>query len=56
MKATLRYFFLLAVFLVIFSLVEIKEKFPIMIGIVLGVTIAYWVSYAIIEKKRKKQN
>lgn len=56
MKATLRYFFLLTVFLVIFSLVEIKEKFPIMVGIALGVTFAYWISYAVIEKKTSKKD
>jgi hypothetical protein len=33
-----------------------KERFPIVIGITLAVTIAYWVSYAIIEKKRREQN
>ncbi|MBO7491226.1 MAG: hypothetical protein J6T59_02170 [Bacteroidales bacterium] len=34
----------------------IPERFPIVIGIVLAVTIAYWGSYAYIEKKRKQQD
>ncbi len=61
MKATLRYFMLLAVCIIPFtfmkdgSIVE-RERFPIVLGITLAVTIAYWVGYVIIEKKRKKQN
>ena len=56
MKAVLRYLMLLAVCLLpVTFLLEIKERFPISVGIVLAVTAAYWISYAILEKKRKKQ-
>lgn len=61
MKATLRYLMILALCLLPFTFIQNvefvdKERFPIVMGITLAVTIAYWVSYAIIEKKRKEQN
>ncbi|MCR4966127.1 MAG: hypothetical protein K6A41_10800 [Bacteroidales bacterium] len=57
MKAALRYFLLLAICLVPITFMPyIPERFPIVIGIVLAVTIAYWGSYAYIEKKRKQQD
>jgi hypothetical protein len=60
MKATLRYLMILALCLLPFTFIQNvefvdKERFPIVIGITLAVTIAYWVSYAIIEKKRREQ-
>jgi len=57
MKAALRYFLLLAICLVPITFMPyIPERFPIVIGIVLAVTIAYWGCYAYIEKKRKQQD
>lgn len=59
MKATLRFFIILAIFLIPTTFIEIgslSERFPIIIGITLAVTIGYWVCYAIIEKKRKQQS
>ncbi len=55
MKATLRYFMILALCLIPFTFIEIKERFPVVIGIFLAVTIAYWIGYALLEKKRKRQ-
>lgn len=58
MKATLRYFIILAVCLIpltIPDLVQIKERFLVELGIFLGVTAAYWTGYAIIQKKQKGQ-
>lgn len=60
MKAVLRYFMILALFVIPFTFIKDvefvdAERFPIVIGLTLAVTIAYWVSYAIIEKKRKQQ-
>jgi len=54
MKAVLRYFMILAICLIPFTFIDIKERFPIMIGITVGVSIAFWVANTIIEKKRKK--
>lgn len=61
MKATLRYLLILALFIIPFTFMKDvefidSERFPIVIGLTFAVTIAYWVSYAIIEKKRKKQH
>ncbi len=59
MKAALRFFIILAVFLIPITFIEmgsLSERFPIIIGVTLAVTIGYWVSYAIIEKKRKQQS
>lgn len=58
MKTVLRYFMVLAVCLIPFTFVKVgtlNERFPIMIGITIGVTIAFWVGNAIIQKKRKQQ-
>jgi uncharacterized PurR-regulated membrane protein YhhQ (DUF165 family) len=57
MKAVLRFFIILAAFLVPFTFLatDLKERFPIMVGITLAVTLGYWLSYAILEKKRKQQ-
>ena len=59
MKAALRFFIILAVFLIPITFIEmgsLSERFPIIIGVTLAVTIGFWVSYAIIEKKRKQQS
>lgn len=56
MKAFLRYFLIMAICLVPVTFMPyIPERFPIVIGIVLAVTIAYWGSYAYIEKRRRQQ-
>ena len=52
--AVLRYFIILAVCLVPFMFLEIAERFPIMVGITFAVTLAYWIGYALLERKRKK--
>ena len=57
MKAAFRYLLLMAICLVPITFMPyIPERFPIVIGIVLAVTIAYWGSYAYIEKMRKQQD
>lgn len=56
MKATLRYFIVLAVCLIPFTyLGEIKDRFLIQLGILFGVSAAYWISYALIKKKQGEQ-
>lgn len=52
--AALRYFMILALCLIPFTFIEIKERFPIMIGITLAVTLAYWLGYALLQRKKKK--
>lgn len=54
MMAVFRFFLLLAICLLPFTFLEIKERFPIMVGITLAVTIAYWLGYAILQRKKKK--
>ena len=54
--AVFRFFLLLAICLLPFTFLEIKEKFPIMVGITLAVTIAYWLGYAILQRKKKRDN
>ena len=58
MKTVLRFFIILAAFLVPFTFLatDLKDRFPIMVGITLAVTLGYWLSYAILEKKRKQQS
>ena len=54
--AVFRFFLLLAICLLPFTFLEVKERFPIMVGITLAVTIAYWLGYAILQRKKKKMN
>ncbi len=61
MKATLRFFILLAAFLIPFTFLgqganALGERFPIMVGITLAVTIGYWGCYAFLERKRKRDS
>ena len=54
MKTVFRYLLLLSVIILpIFVLLEDAEKFPIMFGAFLGVTIAYWVGLYFVRKKSK---
>jgi len=56
MKNTFIYFLLLGAFIIpLFLLFEHEEKFPILIGIVLGVTIAFWGAIIILNKRKKKE-
>lgn len=58
MKAVLRFFIILAAFLIPFTFLatDLKERFPIMMGVTLAVTLGYWISYAILKKKHKQQD
>ena len=53
MKAVLRYFIILAAFLIPFTFSSVKQRFPIQVGITLGVTLAYWGRYFWMKKKGK---
>jgi len=56
MKNTFLYFLLLAaIILPLFLLFEHEEKFPILIGITFGVTIAFWGAIIVMKRKSKKR-
>lgn len=56
MKAVLRYFLVLAVCLIPITFLDgIKDRFLVELGVLLGVTAAYWIGYAVIQRKQKKQ-
>jgi len=55
MKNTFFYFLLLAAVIIPLTfLFEHEEKFPIIMGIVLGVTIAFWGALMVMKRKTKK--
>lgn len=54
MMAVFRFFLLLAICLIPFVFLDIKERFSIMVGITLAVTLAYWLGYALLQRKKKK--
>lgn len=57
MKAVLRYLIVLATCLIPITFVDgIKDRFLVELGVLFGVTAAYWIGYFIIEKKRKNQS
>jgi len=54
MKTIFRYFLLLTVVIVpIFVLLDDKEKFPILAGAFLGVSLTYWIAVWVIKRKSK---
>ena len=56
MKTVFRYFLLLGVLIIpLFALLEDSEKFPILLGAFLGVTITYWIAIWIKERKEKRR-
>ena len=57
MKHTFYYFLLLgAVIIPLSFLFEHEEKFPIIMGIFLGMTIAFWGALMVMKKREKKKN
>jgi len=55
MKHLFHYFLLLtAIILPLFILFEHKEKFPILAGLFIGITISYWIAIFFLEKRKKK--
>jgi len=54
MKTIFRYFLLLLAFILpIFLLLDHNEKFFILIGVSLGITIAYWVGIYMLHRRNK---
>ena len=56
MKAVLRYFMLLAALLIPITFSSLKQRFPIVVGITLGVTLAYWGMYFWMKKKGNRKD
>jgi len=55
MKTTFRYFLLLGIIIIpLFLLLDDAEKFPILFGVFLGITITYWIAVWIMKVKKKK--
>ena len=53
---TIRYIFLLgAIIIPLFVLLDHKEKFSILFGAFLGVTVTYWIAVWILTIKSKKK-
>lgn len=50
-----RYVLLMGVLIVPIYFATINNKFPIMVGCVIGGTIAYWVGFFILKRKKKRQ-
>jgi hypothetical protein len=54
MKTIFYYFLLLGAFIIpLFILFEDSEKFPIMAGAFLGVTLAFWGAIIVMKRKKK---
>jgi len=57
MKTVFRYFLLLGVLIIpLFVLLKDDEKFPILFGAFLGITITYWIAIWVIKMKQKKNS
>jgi len=55
MKTTFRYFLLLGIIIIpLFVLLEDTQKFPILFGAFLGITITYWIAIWIQGAKGRK--
>jgi len=55
MKTTFRYFLLLGIIIIpLFVLLDDAEKFPILFGAFLGITITYWIAIWVLTVKGKK--
>ncbi len=53
MQNVLRYFIILAALLIPFTMSSLRNRFPILVGITLGVTLAYWGMILLFRKKKK---
>ncbi|MDR2971360.1 MAG: hypothetical protein LBU83_05470 [Bacteroidales bacterium] len=54
MKTIFRYFLLLSVVIIpLFVLYQDEEKFPILFGAFLGITVTYWIAVWIMKKREK---
>ena len=56
METAFRYVLLMGILIIPLYLSSIDNKFPIMMGAFIGGTIAFWVGYLIIKRKKKRQD
>jgi len=57
MKTVFRYFLLLGVLIIpLFVLLDDSEKFPILFGAFLGITITYWLAVWIMKVREHERN
>ena len=52
----MRYFMLLAALLIPITFSSLKQRFPIVVGITLGVTLAYWGMYFWMKRKGNRKD
>ncbi|MCL2168195.1 MAG: hypothetical protein FWH59_03605 [Lentimicrobiaceae bacterium] len=56
MKTVFRYFLLLSIVIIpLFVLYKDEEKFPILLGTFLGITITFWGAVGVMKIREKKQ-
>lgn len=55
MKTLFSYLLLMGIFIVIIFIADIENKFPIMIGAIIGGTIAFIIGQIIIYRNKKKK-
>ena len=56
MQTAFRYVLLMGILIIPLHFSSIDNKFPIMLGAFIGGTIAFWVGYFIIQRKKKKND
>lgn len=56
MQTAFRYVLLMGILIIPLYFSSIDEKFPIMVGAVIGGTIAFWVGYFLLKRKKRKMD
>ena len=56
MKTAFRYTLLMGLLIIPLFFFNVENKFPIMVGLVIGGSLAFLVGYLIIKRKNKKKN
>ena len=56
MQTAFRYVLLMGILIIPLHLSSIDNKFPIMLGAFIGGTIAFWLGYFIIRRKKKNSD
>ncbi len=56
MKTAFRYTLLMGLLIIPLFFFNVENKFPIMVGLVIGGSLAFLAGYLIIKRKNKKEN
>ena len=56
MQTAFRYVLLMGILIIPLHFSSIDNKFPIMLGAFIGGTIAFWIGYFIIRRKKKNSD